>query len=125
MNKKIKVIELFDIIAKGIDIPARVEYKQKIYKFDSDIMDYVSQDEELCLSLVIAGYDNFKESLNGEVEILEDEEEIDIENFEEIKGIVAIDEKGYITRETFIDFVNKINDLVKAVKQLDKKINKE
>ena len=53
MNKKIKVIELFDIIAKGIDIPTKVEYRQKIYKFDSDIMDYASQDEELCLSLLI------------------------------------------------------------------------
>lgn len=58
--------------------------------------------------------------LLGDLEILEDEKEIDIENLEEIKGIVAIDEKGYITRETFLDFINKINDLVKAVKQLDK-----
>jgi hypothetical protein len=125
MNKKIKVIELFDSIAKGIDIPARVEYRQKIYKFDSDIMDYVSQDEELCLSLLIVGYDNFKELLNREVEILEDEEDI-----EEIK----VDDNNYIVtdngtnlkgRAIDITFVNKINEIIDKVNKLDKKINKE
>lgn len=122
MNKKIKVIELFNIIAKGIDIPTKVEYRQKIYKFDSDIMDYVPQDEELRLSLLIAGYDNFKGALNGEVEILEDEEEIDIQDIEELQ--IFSDSTVYDYND--VDRNRKvINDLVKAVKQLDKKINKE
>jgi hypothetical protein len=135
MNKKIKVIELFDIIAKGIDIPARVEYRQKIYKFDSDIMDYVSQDEELCLSLLIVGYDDFKESLNGEVEILEDEdedeEEIDIQELEDVNlfdngqnfNDMPIIIKSY--DDNFTNINNAINDLIKAVRKLDRKINKE
>ena len=131
MNKKIKVIELFDIIAKGIDIPARVEYKQKIYKFDSDIMDYVPQDEELCLSLLIVGYDNFKESLNEEVEILEDEEEIDIQELEDVNlfdngqnfNDMPIIIKSY--DDNFTNINNTINKLVQAVRKLDRKINKE
>lgn len=118
MNKKIKIIELFDIIAKGIDVPARVEYRQKIYKFDSEVMDYISPDDETCLSLVVIGDDNFGESLNREVEILEDEEEI-----KEIK----VDENGYIETDRAINlkgrtlditFANKINEIIK-------KINKE
>lgn len=126
MNKKIKVIELLNLLAENkIKKGTRINYNNVIYKVDFPNLAGVYK-ENGGTSL----YDNLFTSLdiielNKYVEILEDEEEIDIENLEEIKGIVAIDEKGYITRETFIDFVNKINDLVKAVKQLDKKINKE
>jgi len=117
MNKKIKVIELFDIIAKGIDIPIKVEYKQKIYKFDSDVMDYVSPVDDTCLSLIVIGADNFKESLNNEVEILEGEEEIE-----------ELDKDGtfrnnQISHQSFIDVQNKINEIIKKVNELDKKIN--
>lgn len=117
MNKKIKVIELFDIIAKRIDIPAKVEYRQKIYEFDSEVMDYVSPDDSTCLSLIVIGDDNFGGSLNREVEILEDEEEIDIQNIEELQTFS--DSTVYDYND--IDRNRKVlNMLVKAVKKLDK-----
>lgn len=128
MNKKIKVIELLNIMANKEKLPKKIKYGEpsftnKIYELrNGAYIDYITyyEGKPKCLFS-----DHNTNILNDYVEILEDEEEIDIENLEEIKGIVAIDEKGYITRETFIDFANKINDLVKAVKQLDKKINKE
>lgn len=121
MNKKIKVIELLNLLAENkIEKATKIKYGGTIY-----IVDF----PYLCGIYPEGGTTKVSESLfskinilslNNEVEILENEEEIDIENLEEIKGIVAIDERGYITRETFEDFVNKINDLVKAVKKLDK-----
>lgn len=76
--------------------------------------------------------------LLGDLEILEDEEEIDIQAMEELtyKG----EKIGLGTTEKIADEVDdccpvlynsldmcgiKINELIKAVKQLDKKINKE
>ena len=122
MNKKIKVIELFDIIAKGIDIPTKVEYRQKIYKFDSEVMDYISPDDETCLSLIVIGDDNFGETLNREVEILEDEEEIDIE---EIGELPEDFDASFYDKYSIKANRYKINEILRAVKQLDKKISKE
>ena len=60
--------------------------------------------------------------LLGDIEILEDEEEIDIQNIEELQTFS--DSTVYDYND--IDRNRKVlNDLVKAVKQLDKKINKE
>ena len=60
--------------------------------------------------------------LLGDIEILEDEEGIDIQEIE-LAGL-----KSFVDVEGKIDNVNlayKYNELLLAVKQLDKKINKE
>lgn len=67
-------------------------------------------------------------SLNYEVEIIEDKKEIDIQSIEEF----GIDDNEYIktkigsfkTRKMDIAFLHKINELVQAVKQLDKKLKR-
>jgi hypothetical protein len=53
--------------------------------------------------------------VTGEFEIIEEDEEIDIQAIEEINFIVGDDEND-------TDIANKVNELIKAVKQLDKKI---
>lgn len=124
MNKMIKVIELFDIIAKGINIPTKVVYNHKTYKFNSEEMDYISPDDGTCLSLIVIGDDNFGESLNKEVEILEDEKETDIQKLElfEEEYIKAHD---ISMTETELDLIFKTNAIIKYLQKLDKKINKE
>lgn len=68
------------------------------------------------------GGTNILKLLNHDFEILEDEEEIDIKEIKEFP-VSAIEVAAINENEKLIAY--KINDLVKAVKQLDKKIDKE
>lgn len=60
------------------------------------------------------GGTNILKLLNHDFEILEDEEEIDIQSIQELDELSDCEERNM-----------KINEILKAVKQLDKKINKE
>ena len=120
MNKKIKVIELLNLLAENkIKRGTRIKYGNYSYKIDYP---------NLCGIYIEGGSTGREDSLfsqldicalNYEVEILEDEEEI--ENIKELEYL-----KDYEADKTDIRLNrDKINELIKAVKQLDKKINKE
>ena len=118
MNKKIKVIELLNQLSKG-NIYEKIKYDEEIYKW-SYSNEYRDENGNRRLT------DKWKieQILNDEVEILEDEEEIDIQILEEIP--IHKDEFGCEkVSATDIIFAKEINGLIRAVKQLDKKINKE
>ena len=66
------------------------------------------------------------ENIGKKFEIIEEEPEIDIQQIEELEvenhgGIKVMTENGEMTISS--DETNRINQLIKAVKQLDKKIN--
>ena len=121
MNKKIKVIEFLNLLAENkIEKGTRIKYLETIYKIDFPNLCGIypengttKADNSLFAKLDIC-------ALNYEIEILEDEEVIDIKNILELGSV-----DGFNTSETIKNHFNKINDLVKAVRQLDKKINKE
>lgn len=126
MNKKIKVIELLNIVARGKDIPKKIKvYLRKDgeqmpdYYIFNDYGYYENSKEES----FVEDWLNNTMKLNEEVEILEDEEEIDIQGIDIIRDYRTSDDDLY--NDNFGDFKSTINELVKAVKQLDKKINKE
>lgn len=141
MNKKIKVIELLNIVARGKDIPKKIKvYLRKDgeqmpdYYIFNDYGYYENSKEES----FVEDWLNNTMKLNEEVEILEDEEEIDIQGIEEITYKGEPIKLGTIKRmcDNANDYMDaicisldtcgmKINELVKAVKQSDKKINKE
>ena len=114
--KKIKVIDLLNMIAKGEKIPEtikiqKIEYWGAITK----TVDIKIQTCKLNENIDI----NSKKDLNKEIEIIEEQEEIDIQGIEEIEaqndgGTFLIDDK-----------LIKINELIKAVKYLDNKIKEE
>ena len=113
MNKKITVIELLNKIANGEDLPKKIKVKNHIFEWvDIDKgkgyhsiegKDWIIWLEEL-ISL------DTKEDLNETVEILED----NIEEIEELPD--DIDEFGWL------EVKDKINELVKAVKEMRKEI---
>lgn len=110
MNKKIKVIELFNMIANG-NIPKMIEYNCQRYQWYVDEYRRLEDDRRLTDLWII------EQILNDEVEILEDEEEIDIQNIEELQ--TYSDSTVYDYND--IDRNRKVlNMLVKAVKKLDK-----
>lgn len=120
MNKKIKIIELLNLLAENkIEKGTRINYNNVIYKVDFPNLAGVYK-ENGGTSL----YDNLFTSLdiielNKYVEILEDEEEIDIQGIEEMTETINASSDIKEARAV------KINQLIRAVKQLDKKINKE
>ena len=138
MNKKIKVIELLNLLAENkIKRGTRIKYGNYTFKIDYP---------NLCGIYIEGGSTGREDSLfsqldicalNYEVEILEDEEEIDINDIEELVGNVNVrmNNKTVDADDLFYTISNivksvgslkdKTNQLVKAVKQLDKKINKE
>lgn len=121
-----KIIELLNKIANGEDVPDKIKYRNCIFEKTEGAgisPDYANNDNEFFLEYI----SNEADSLNEIVEIIEDEEDIDIQSIEEF----GIDDNEYIktkigsfkTRKMDITFLHKINELVQAVKQLDKKVN--
>ncbi len=124
MNKKIKVIELLNKIANNEQMPKKVKFGDDILSYDVDVEDYMGISKTGSGSFFNYLFVNNATSLfiNEEVEILEDEEKINIQEIE-LAGL-----KSFVDADGKIDNVNlayKYNELVLAVKQLDKKINKE
>ena len=124
MNKKIKVIELWNIISQVEDIeklPKKIKYFEDIYELQTGSRDYYcdSQDDYLTDRVDDKPFNSF---LNDYVEILED----NTEEIEELKGWgLATDYKDFETINHALDrFGNKINELVKAVNQIRKDLNK-
>lgn len=116
MNK-IRVIDLFNKIANGEEVPYKVKYNGIIFTYNSSNkqgLKYVDLNEENeVFYRYLTGVVN---KLTDEVEIIEEQEEIDIQ------GIRELDKH----KETNIwakmnDCEDKISELVQAVKQLDRK----
>ena len=122
MNKTIKVIDLLNMIAKG-EIEDKRTFKllfpnkihRSIYYDDSEPnclnrLKNVSDDEPI--------YDDIE--FNDEVEIIEEQPEIDIQS---IKCMPEFTNSS--SYDTLSVGANRqaINELIKAVKQLDNKIN--
>jgi len=102
MNKKIKVIELLNKIANGEELPKSIKYCGFIWQLYNG--NYVENGQRMLEDYLANG---IVESLNDEVEILENTEEI-----EELPD--DIDEFGWL------EVKDKINELVKAVNKMMK-----
>lgn len=107
-----KVIDILNKIANGEEAPKKIKYCGKEYAYKVKDNEYVTTKKPYdVLGLAIT----WSYHLNDEVELLE--EEIDIENIEQILELThydEYDEQGNI-------LACKINELIKAVKQIDRK----
>ena len=101
-----KVIDLLNRIANGIDIPLQIKYDNDIWKYDEMARDYLLIDKSgeeylICEEL------NLMYALNEEVEVVEEEQEDKkIEKIDEILTIMC-------------------DDLKDKIKEITHKINKE
>ena len=123
-----KVIELLNLLAENkVKKGTRIKYIETIYIIDFPNLCGIypeggttKADNSLFTKLDVY-------SLNYEVEIIEDEEEIDIQEIEEVNHydvISAVNEKTEenINNELKLNSL-AINKIIKAIKQLDKKVN--
>ena len=122
MSKKIKVIDLLNKIANGEEIPKKIKVKDYIFIWKvSDIGTGYYNVKEGTGYYWLEDYvslDNL-EDLNTEIEIIEKEPEIDIQG---MLGLLHL--RDFECDKTDIRLNReKINELVKAIKQLDNQIN--
>jgi len=113
MNKKIKIIEIFKLIAKGEQVPKKIKSEDKEFYFQEDeaSIDYLYRTDKNGNGwLVVQDL-----ALNDEVEILED-------NTEEIEELDVTKEEidSYDDIDLIIQDRLRINELVRAVKKLQK-----
>ena len=109
MNKKIKIIELYNLIANKENLPQRIVYKGVIYNWDDSrylhYEDKISTEEAflegICTEMV----------LNDYIEILNDE--VLEDNTEDIE---ELPDYNYSIKENR----DKINEIIRYIKRKDK-----
>jgi hypothetical protein len=111
-----KIIELLNKIANNENVPKKI--KVSCYEFEwRGGGRYYANTTKGNYQTLLQDWLNNANKLNSEVEIIEDEEEIDIQSIEEMNAT-------FNGNSSLIDVEKQtINELVKAVKQLDKKVN--
>ena len=116
MNKKIKIIDIFNIISKGDyeALPWNIQVDGNKYNWDNLEHFYKSRDDEDLLELARV-YDTIT-FLDINVEVLDDSAEDNTEEIEELKPV----EDGLAYRYEWSEVPKKINELVKAVNKLRK-----
>ena len=116
MNKKIKIIDLYNLIANEEKIPKKIKYRGEVYHHNVFKTNYYRDDNGSPLSYV---------NLNDEAEILEDNtEEIEELEYEESKMYCDTQLIESTKRAKQEDIIDKINELVKAVNSIRKDLNK-
>jgi hypothetical protein len=118
MNQTIKVIDLLNKIANGEEVPTKIKVNNKIYIYNALEHFYVMMDkgDDLLKLCTIFNSDVF---MNMEVEIIEDKEDINIQDIEELPEYIHIGDGG--ADADVKDEVNiKINEIIRAVKHLEK-----
>lgn len=112
---KITVIQLLNKIANGEEVPEKIKYNGTEYKLNELTGWYQSID-------VIGNVDEWfisKYRLNDIVEIIEDKEDINIQDIKELPEYIHIGDGG--ADADVKDEVNiKINEIIRAVKHLEK-----
>lgn len=125
MNKKIKIIDLMQKCANKENIPERILYKNTAFVLNDCKCYYNEEKDERLLDYIIPTFSN----LNEEVEILEDNTE-EIEELDEfdIQGLevsgYSMTQAEYLLEDGIEENRQKINELVKAVKEIRKDLNK-
>lgn len=129
MNKKIKIIELLNIIAQVEDIgklPKKIKYYDYIYELQIASRDYYCETEDDYLTDRVDDKP-LNSVLNDTVEILEDNTE-EIEEIQEISdeyfNMLSDEAKVKWLKSYIKEDRNKINELVKVVKEIRKDLNK-
>lgn len=119
-----KVIDLFNKIAHGEEVPEKIKVGNIIYIYEN-LEHFYYTDNEAREDLLVRGKDySTNDFLNWNVELIEDE--IDIDSIEELNdtsydvNTMSDDELEFYHNKTR----TTINEILQAVKQIDKRVKK-
>lgn len=108
-----KVIDLLKKIENGENIPKKIKAYQEVFEWD--ILEHYYKRSNGDDLLELCTIFNTGELLSMEVELIEDE--IDIDSIGELKSVTN-------NIDGTVCIMNKINELVQAVKQINKEVKK-
>lgn len=114
-----KIIDLLNKIANGEEVPEKIKVQGYIWTYEENFKQYKNEDFRELVKALLGYYSegscclSLYGALNCEVELIEEQQDIDIQELKEL----TCEEGDYKTRT--------INEIIEAVKQLDRKINKE
>lgn len=106
-----KVIDLLKKIENGENIPQKIKVYQEVFEWD--ILEHYYRRSNGDDLLELCTIFNTGELLSMEVELIEDE--IDIDSIGELKSVTN-------NIDGTVCIMNKINELVQAVKQINKEV---
>lgn len=106
-----KVIDLLKKIENGENIPQKIKVYQEVFEWD--ILEHYYKRNNGDDLLELCTIFNTGELLSMEVELIEDE--IDIDSIGELKSVTN-------NIDGTVCIMNKINELVQAVKQINKEV---
>ena len=117
-----KIIELLNRIANGIDIPLQIKYDNDIWKYDEMARDYLLIDKSgeeylICEEL------NLMYALNEEVEIIEEDKKIEpILIWKEGKDLMTkgIEGRDIVIGELGKIIISKINEIIDKLNKMEK-----
>lgn len=118
-----KVIDLLNKVAKEEEVPKKIKYNQRVYQYDEQQSDY----GYFFINSYMYFLDeiNTIEQLNDEVEIIGEDKEIEEIPYHYNLGYIDCgDLKREVVEElsnNFNYFAKKINELIKAVNELNKR----
>ena len=120
MSKVIKIIDLLNKMANGEEVPRKIKYYDEYYILNEDT---TSIENLYLIDGALVGWFNHNNfSLNSQVEIIEEQEEIDIQKITDIKDVFI---ENAACGEDVKYLARKYNEILKWAKQLDKKIKKK
>lgn len=101
-----KIIELLTLIAKGEEPPQKIKFENYIYVWRDYQKDYFCKQINHSLESIIGEY--LFNSLNDEVEIIEEEKEIEKIDF---RTLNTQKEKNRVMKDTINQLIDVINDM--------------
>ena len=125
--KTIKVIDLLNKIANGENVPEKIEFEHSIYTYFKEQEDYINYADEdnkwygQTLLFAIMLNHKISEILDTTVEIIEEDKDINIQNIKEVPEYLHIGD-GKKDKDIKDETNIKINELIKAIKKLDKEM---
>ena len=111
-----KIIDLLNKMANGEEVPLKIIVDGSIYK--CDVLEHFYAREDKSDLLELSTVFNTPEFLQMEVKVIEDE--IDIQAIEELDKCKFGHGNTISYQES--KFIDKVNELVQAVKQLNKEV---
>lgn len=96
-------------------MPEDIEFKGEQYSFYNG--NYTYSDENNCDRWLFDDLYNVSNILNDEVKVIEEQQDIDIQSIEEFSS-------EYTMNNVEFQLQDKINQILLAVKQLDRKVNR-